>query len=84
MTGFTQQDDVTIGVEEEFQIIDPETRELTSYVSELLDKGAVLFRDQVKPELLQSQVEAGSQVCANIAEARQEVCRLRRQMAEIA
>lgn len=77
-------EDLTIGIEEEYQIIDPETRELTSYISEMLDKGAVLFRDQVKPEFLQSQVETGSYVCRNIKEARQEVTRLRGIVADIA
>ena len=51
---------LTLGVEEEYQIIDPDTRELTSYVGDVLEQGAVIFRDQVKPELLQSQVEIGS------------------------
>jgi carboxylate-amine ligase len=70
-------ENLTIGIEEEYQIIDPESRELTSYISEFLDKGAVLFRDQVRPEFLQSQVEIGSYACRNIKEARQEVQRLR-------
>jgi len=75
---------LTIGIEEEYQIIDPETRELTSYISEFLNEGAMVFRDQVKPEFLQSQVEVGSHVCRNIKEARQEVTRLRRIVADIA
>ncbi len=77
-------EDLTIGIEEEYQIIDPETRELTSYISEFLDEGAMVFRDQVKPEFLQSQVEVGSHVCRNIKEARQEVTRLRCIVADIA
>jgi carboxylate-amine ligase len=77
-------EDLTIGIEEEYQIIDPETRELTSFITEFLDKGAVLFQDQVKPEFMQSQVEVGSHVCRNIKEARQEITRLRGVVAEIA
>ncbi len=77
-------EDLTLGIEEEYQIIDPETRELTSYISEFLDKGAVVFRDQVKPEFLQSQVEIGSHVCRNVKEARQEVTRLRSIVSDIA
>lgn len=77
-------EDLTIGIEEEYQIIDPNTRELTSYISEMLDQGAVLFRDQVKPEFLQSQLEAGTNICRNIQEARLEVTRLRGIIAEIA
>lgn len=76
--------DLTIGIEEEYQIIDPETRELTSYISEFLDEGAMVFRDQVKPEFLQSQIEVGSHVCRNIKEARQEVTRLRCIVGDIA
>lgn len=77
-------EDLTIGIEEEYQIVDPESRELTSYISEILEQGAMVFRDQVRPEFLQSQVETGSHVCRNIKEARQEVRRLRRIVAEIA
>lgn len=76
--------DLTIGIEEEYQIIDPESRELTSYISEILNQGAVVFRDQVKPEFLQSQVETGSHICRNIKEARQEVVRLRGMVSDIA
>lgn len=76
-------EELTLGIEEEYQIIDPESRELTSYVSEFLEKGRVVFRDQAKPELLQSQIEIGSSVCRNITEARQEMTRLRRLVHEI-
>jgi len=74
----------TIGIEEEYQIIDPETGELTSYIQEFLERGELVLRDQVKPEFMQSQVEVGSQVCRNIKEARQEVMRLRRMVSDIA
>lgn len=77
-------EDMTLGVEEEYQIIDPETRELTSYISEFLEKGKRVFRDQVKPEFLQSQVEMGTEVCRDIKEVRREVTRLRRVICEIA
>ena len=76
--------DLTIGIEEEYQIIDPDTRELTSYITEMLDQGAILFRDQVKPEALQSQVETSTKVCRNISDARKEVTRLRSVVHEIA
>lgn len=76
--------DLTIGVEEEYQIIDPESGELTSYVAEILNQGATIFRDQVKPEFLQSQIEIGSHVCRNISEVRQELLRLRRSVFDVA
>ncbi len=77
-------DELTIGIEEEYQIIDPETRELTSYIQEFLEKGRIVLKDQVKPEFMQSQVEVGSKVCRNIKEARMEVIRLRRMVADLA
>ena len=77
-------DELTIGIEEEYQIVDSESRELTSFVSEFLEQGKVLFRDHVKPEFLQSQIEVGSRVCKNIGEARKEICRLRNMVSDIA
>jgi len=77
-------DELTIGIEEEYQIIDPDSRELTSYIQEFLEQGRIVLRDQVKPEFMQSQVEVGSYVCRNIKEARQEVIRLRSMVAEVA
>ncbi len=70
---------LTLGVEEEYQIIDPETRNLFSYISELLSQDEKRpARLHIKPELMQSQVEVGSYVCRNIKEIRQEIIRLRR------
>ena len=69
--------DLTLGIEEEYQIIDPETRELAPFSEELISRGAVILGDQIKPELMRSQVEVGSKVCRNVEEARAEVIRLR-------
>ena len=77
-------EEMTLGVEEEYQIIDPDSRELTSYISEFLEKGKRVFRDQVKPEFLQSQVEMGTEVCRDIKEVRKEIARLRSMVSEIA
>ncbi len=74
---------LTLGIEEEYQIIDPETRELTSYVQQLLDEGRVLG-SQVKQEFLQSQVEIGTHICRSVDEAREEIRRLRRTLLDIA
>jgi carboxylate-amine ligase len=57
---------LTLGVEEEYQIIDAESRALDSYVSKILPDGRVRLQDQVKEEFMMSQIEVGSQVCANI------------------
>ena len=63
--------DLTIGIEEEYQIIDPVTGELTSYIQEMLDQGGQLvLKGQIKPEFLQSQIEVGSSICGDIGEAR--------------
>ena len=59
----------TIGVEEEFQIVDPETWELRSHVSELLASSASLG-DQIKRELHQSIVEVGTKICRGRHRAR--------------
>jgi carboxylate-amine ligase len=75
---------LTIGIEEEYQVIDPESRELTTYEQEFLDQGRIVLGDQIKPELLQSQVEVGSHICNNMKEARTEVVRLRREICELA
>lgn len=74
----------TIGIEEEYQIIDPETRELTSFVQEFLEQGKHILKDQIKPEFLQSQVEVGSKICQSIAEAREELVRLRSAVVQVA
>lgn len=75
---------LTIGIEEEYQIIDPKTRELTSFIREFLDQSAILFRDQLQPELLQSQVEVGSKVCNNVQDVAAEVRRLRSMICNLA
>jgi carboxylate-amine ligase len=74
----------TIGVEEEFQIVDPETWELRSHVSELLASSAATFGDQIKRELHQSIVEVGTKICANVDELATEVIRSRRGLADAA
>ena len=74
----------TVGIEEEYQIIDPESRELTSYVQEFLEQGAVVLEDQIKSELMQSQVEVGSEICEDMEAARREVVRLRSTICNLA
>ena len=74
----------SIGIEEEYQIIDPQTRELKSYITELLEAGKMTLREQVKAELHQSIVEVGTKVCRTANEARDELIRLRRGVMELA
>jgi carboxylate-amine ligase len=70
----------TIGVEEEFQIVDPETWELRSHVSELLAASTPVLGDQIKRELHQSIVEVGTRICGDVAELREEIFRIRREL----
>ena len=68
---------LTIGIEEEYQIVDPETRELRSYITQIIDEGKLILREQIKTELHQAMVEVGSSVCQTPAELRTELVRLR-------
>ncbi len=76
---------LTLGIEEEYQIIDPKTRNLYSYISELLiqDEQQPVSLN-IMPELMQSQVDVGSHVCRNVKEVRQEVIRMRREVLALA
>src|SRR6476659_2501012 len=67
----------TLGIEEEFQIVDPTTRELRSHVSEILEEGRMLLGEQVKPEMIQSMIEVGTGVCVDIKAARTDLTTLR-------
>jgi carboxylate-amine ligase len=71
----------TIGIEEEYQTVDPETRDLRSHIhAEILEKGKLLLQERVKAEMHQSVIEVGTSVCRNIKEAKEELKKLRRDM----
>ena len=74
---------LTLGVEEEYQIIDPKTRELQSYITQLLQQDHLVL-GQVRPELHQSIVEVGTTICHTPQEVRAELVRLRRGVMELA
>jgi len=75
----------TIGIEEEYQTIDPETRDLRSHIhAEILEKGKLLLQERVKAEMHQSVIEVGTRVCKNIKEARENIRSLRREMITLA
>ena len=76
--------DFTLGIEEEFQIIDPQTRELRSHITEMIDEGRMLLGEQVKPEMHQSMIEIGTGICDNIQEARADLIKLRRTVSTLA
>lgn len=73
----------TLGIEEEFQIIDPETRQLRSHVGRVIGEGK--FRKETfKQELHQSVIEIGTKVCRGIEEARADLIGLRTELARAA
>src|SRR6201997_4396307 len=75
----------TIGIEEEYQTVDPVTRDLRSHIhAEIIEKGKMLLQERVKAEMHQSVVEVGTSVCSNIKEAKDEVKKLRRDMIALA
>src|SRR5438477_10983493 len=74
----------TLGIEEEFAIVDPVTRELRSHIHEILEDGKVVLKEQIKPEMHQSVVELGTEVCDSVAHARPHVVELRSRLAELA
>jgi glutamate---cysteine ligase / carboxylate-amine ligase len=74
----------TLGIEEEFQIIDPETRELRSHIQEILACGKLILKERLKSEMHQSVVELGTEVCRDVHCARQQVVDLRSELAMLA
>jgi carboxylate-amine ligase len=74
----------TLGIEEEFAIVDPQTRELRSHIQEILEGGKVMLKEQIKPEMHQSVVELGTEICQSIVDARAHVIDLRSKLAGLA
>lgn len=60
----------TLGIEEEFQMVDRQTGLLASHVHPILEKGVPIFGDHIKAEMLQSCVELSTHVCPNVAALR--------------
>src|SRR3954466_1443826 len=75
---------LTLGIEEEYQIIDPATGELKSYITQILDEGKLVLKEQIKAELHQSMVEVGTEVCQSPSGARAELVKLRKAISELA
>src|SRR5512132_324083 len=74
----------TLGVEEEYQIVDPKTGELRSYISKLLEGSRAVLRERVRPEMHQSMVEVGTGVCKDVAQVRAELVELRGDLNQLA
>ena len=75
----------TLGIEEEYQTIDPVTRDLRSHIAtEMLAKGKLRLEERVKAEMHQSVIEVGTRICRNIQEAQEDLFDLRRNMISLA
>ena len=74
----------TLGVEEEYMVIDPTTKALKSHEQKIVIEGQKVIRDKVKAEMHQAVVEVGTDICANIEEAYKDVSTLRRTIKHIA
>ena len=75
----------SIGIEEEYQTIDPVTFDLRSHINaEIISKGKRQLDERIKAEMHQSVVEVGTAVCRNIKEARADIINLRRAMIKLA
>ncbi len=74
----------TLGIEEEFAIVDPQTRELRSHIQEILEGGKLTLKEQIKPEMHQSVVELGTEICQSVEDARKHVVELRSHLARLA
>src|SRR5437763_16075019 len=74
----------TLGIEEEFQLVDRHTGQLSSHMLTMLEKGVALFGDKIKAEMLQSTVEIVTDVCPNILAPLLELQHLRAKLLQLA
>ncbi|GAB3425067.1 carboxylate-amine ligase [Niabella aquatica] len=74
----------TLGVEEEYMVLDPETYELKSHEQRIVHEGQKTIKDKVKAEMHQAVVEVGTDICQDIEEAHKDVALLRRTIHNIA
>ena len=80
----TKAPTLTIGIEEEFQLIDPVTRDLKSHILQILEENKTILAERVKPEIHQSVAEVGTGICKTVEDAEREVLGLRRFLRTIA
>lgn len=74
------QPSFTLGIEEEFQVIDPDTRQLKSHIQEMFAEGEKRLKDEIKREMHDAVIEVGTPICTDIDHARREITRLRREI----
>lgn len=76
--------DFTIGIEEEYQVINPKTRELISHEQKITEMAEIYMEDQVKAEMHQAVVEVGTTICKDVSEGYEQIKYLRKNVSEIA
>jgi len=74
----------TIGIEEEYQIVDPQTGELHSHVLQMMEEGRRSLGDRIKPEMHQAVIEIGTDICANVKAAREDLLNARKTVHTVA
>lgn len=74
----------TLGVEEEYMVLDPVTHELKSHEQKIVQEGQKVIKDKVKAEMHQAVVEVGTDICADVDEAYTDVATLRKTISGIA
>jgi len=74
----------TLGIEEEYMVVDPKTRELKSHEQKIVTEGQKVIKDKVKAEMHQAVVEVGTDICRDIGEAFKDVSILRKTISKIA
>ncbi|MCS6808737.1 MAG: carboxylate-amine ligase [Bacteroidota bacterium] len=76
--GEVEKPSFSLGIEEEYMVLDPKTFELKSHIDiELLSKGQMLLHEHIKPEMIGSMLEIGTGVCKTIQQARSELIKIR-------
>src|SRR6187549_1242959 len=73
----------TVGVEEEYMVIDPLSRELKSHEQKIVEEGHKILKEKVKAEMHQAVVEVGTDICADVDEAFVDVSTLRSTISSI-
>ena len=74
----------TLGIEEEYLLVDPRTRDLADPPAGLMEAAKAKLGDRVTPEFMNAQIEIGTGICRTAADARAELVELRSTVAEIA
>lgn len=83
MTAFGRTEPLTVGVEEEFQIVDPDTGDLVSRIDEVLERAEDDYADNLQSELFQSVVETATDICSDIGQVRREITDLRESLLDV-